>query len=370
MNSKTIKKSTFFINSSLIPLIFLCFFLQSMRLSAQSEKFQFRGFGHQEYTLQKKDSLDSYFSIGEHDFFITANLSSRISFLGEYVVRFNSGSGTAFLPSIERSFIKFNYINNHSVIAGKVHTPVNYWNDVYHHGRLLFPVIDRPFSFSYLVPLHTLGIQFQGQNLGKSGFGYDLVLGNGVASTDNFQGGVNPSVTAALHIKPVSGMRIGLSYYANRLGRNFSGPHIGHNLTPIGTQQKPYKGSLDIQLISSSFAWFDKKIELLNEFSFNQSRTDSLGRALSFANFSYFGYRLSDHQVPYVLLDYVHTSEKDLHVYPVEMLKAALGYRYEFNYLINLKAQLEHTWVQKSDGHLLTHTLGNIGFRLQLAYGF
>ena len=343
---------------------FLLFFTQ---LSAQTE---FRGFGHQEFSAVRKNNTDAYFSIGEHDFFVTSNLPNRMSFLGEYVIRFNPASPTSFLPSIERSFLKFNYTNNHSIIGGKVHTPVNYWNDTYHHGRVFFPVIDRPFAFSYLVPLHTLGIQLQGQNLGKAGFGYDVMLGNGIASSDNFQSDFRPSVTLAFHFKPLPEMRIGASVYYNDLKNNFSGAHIGHAITPSANPANLYRGPLRYQLYSSSFSWFGPKLELLNEFSFNRTSTDSLGSAFNFANFLYLGYRLNDQQIPYLLIDYIHTSEKDLHVYPIEMLKAALGYRHEFSYQVNLKSQLEHTWVQNADGHLAHGKLGTLSFRLQLAYCF
>ena len=350
-----------------LGLLLLFFYIES---KAQQDRTWFNGYGHQEFSLIHKDSTDGFFSIGEHDFFVNPVLGKGLTFLGEFVILYNPNSATAFLPSIERSFLRYNYTNNHFLIAGKVHTPVNYWNDTYHHGRVFFPVIDRPFAFNYLVPLHTLGVQLQGQNLGKIGFGYDLLMGNGIASTDAFQGNFSPAVTLAFHIKPISGMRIGASYYFNHLQRNFAGPHIGHALTAGGIQQKPYRGALDYNLVSASFAWFGEQWEVLNEASFNQTRTDSLGIARSYANFLYVGRRFGDSKIPFLLVDYIHTSEKDLHVYPIEMLKAALGFRYEFSPLINMKAQLEHTWLQNSSGHLDHNKRGSIGLRLQLAYGF
>jgi hypothetical protein len=266
--------------------------------------------------------------------------------------------------------MRFNYTNNHNIIAGKIHTPVNYWNDVYHHGRVFFPVIDRPFSFSYMVPLHTLGLQMQGQNLGNLGFGYDIVLGNGIASSDNFQKGINPSLTTAFHIKPLPGMRIGVSYYHNQLKENIAGSHVGHSIAPGIAPSQRYKGPVNFQLISGSFAWFEKRFELLNEFSFNQTRTDTLGTADNLANFTYIGYRFNDHNVPFILVDYIKIANNDLHIYPTELLKTAIGYRYEFNYLVNLKAQVEHTWTKHSSEHLVHAHLQTLSFRLQLAYGF
>jgi hypothetical protein len=338
--------------------------------TAQLKQTQFNGFGHLEYSLIHNDSTDSYFSIGEHDFFVSSNNSKRISFLGEYVIRFNGNSPTNYLPSIERSFMRFNYINNHSVIVGKIHTPVNYWNDVYHHGRVFFPVIDRPFAFTYIVPLHTLGLQFQGQNLGQWGFGYDAVIGNGIASSDNFQGGFNPSITAAIHIKPIPGLRVGASHYYNHLSQNKSGTHVGHSVAPGNNSSNLYKGKVDFGLTCGSVAWFGKRFEFLNEFSFNQTRTDTLGTANNVANFTYAGLRFNDRNVPFVLVDYIHIADNDVHVYPVQSLKLALGYRYEFNYLVNLKAQIEHTWMNHSDEHLLHGHLGVLSLRAQLAYGF
>jgi hypothetical protein len=337
---------------------------------AQFEQTKFNGFGHQELSIIRKDSTDAFFSMGEHDFFVSSNLSKRISFLGEYVIRFNTSSSTSFLPSIERSFIRFNYINNHSIIAGKVHTPVNYWNDVYHHGRVFFPVIDRPFAFTYLVPLHTLGLQFQGQNLGPLGLGYDFMLGNGIASTDNFQGGFHPSITAAVHVKPIPGLRLGASYYYNQLSQNKAGTHIGHAVSMGSNPLRLYKGPLNFQLYSTSLAWFGKKLEFLNELSVNRTRTDSLGIAFNFSQFTYLGYRFNDNNIPFVLLDYIKTSDKDLHVYQTELLKLALGYRYEFNYLVNIKAQIEQTWSRHSQGNLVHPHFNNLGLRIQMAYGF
>jgi hypothetical protein len=353
-----------------LPVLIILLIISANKSFSQSEKTKFNGFGHQEYSLVRKDSVDSYFSIGEHDFFVTSNLTPRISFLGEFVVRYNAASSTGFLPSIERSFIKFNYVNNHSVIAGKVHTPVNYWNDVYHHGRVFFPVIDRPMAFSYLIPLHTLGLQFQGQNLGSSGFGYDVMFGNGIASNDVFQGGFDPAFTAALHVKPVEGMQVRASYFYNYMNQNRTGVHIGHSITSGVNASKLYRGPVQLQLFSTSLKWFGSNVEFLNEASLNLSRTDSLGTARGISNFTYVGYRFNDKNIPFVLLDYIKIGKEDLHVYPTEMLKLALGYRYEFNYLINLKAQLEHTWMKHGDAPLIHDHIGNLGFRLQLAYGF
>ena len=338
---------------------------------AQKPVTQFNGFGHVEYGIQKaNDNTTSSFAIGEHDFFITSKLNQKISFLGEYVVRFNGSSATSFLPSIERTLLKFNYYKNHNIIAGKIHSPLNYWNDVYHHGRLFFPTIDRPLSFSYLIPLHTLGVQFQGQNLGRLNFGYDLVVGNGISSTDIFNASTRSSLTAAVHIKPVDGMRIGASYYSDYLPNNTSGVHSGHSGTKPHFSGALYKGAVKFRLAAFSFAYFNERYELLNEFIYNKTITDTLGKANNYSNFLYAGLRIRDKHVPYVLIDYINIEERDLHAYPIVTQKYALGYKHEFTPHINLKSQIEYSDSRLPHGSH-DHTLGNNwSLRLQLAYGF
>jgi hypothetical protein len=345
--------------------------LAACTLLAQKPITQFNGFGHVEYSLQRaNDATSSYFTVGENDFFVTSKLNNKISLLGEYVIRFNSNSATSFLPSIERTLVKFNYYKNHNIITGKIHSPLNYWNDVYHHGRLFFPTIDRPLSFSYLLPLHTLGVQFQGQNLGHLNFGYDVVAGNGISSTDAFNASTRSSLTAAVHIKPVDGMRIGASYYSDYLPNNTSGVHSGHSGTKPHYSGTLYKGGVQFRLSAFSFAYFNEKFEILNEFVYNRTKTDTLGKADNYSNFLYAGLRIRDKHVPYFLVDYLHIDKKDLHAYPLITQKFALGYKHEFTTYINLKTQIEYSESRlPHDEH--EHKLGdNLSFRLQLAYGF
>jgi len=348
-------------------------FLQTHVLYGQKIETQFNGFGHLEFHLDNADETNAYFSIGEHDFFVNSQLSKRISFLGEYVIRFNGQSGTSFLPSIERSLVKFNYYKNHNIIVGKIHTPVNFWNDTYHHGRLFFPTIDRPLSFSYIVPLHTLGLQVQGQNLGKWNFGYDIVVGNGVNSTDGMNTGMNFSYTAAFHIKPFENFRFGLSHFYEAADSHNPGSHSGHSLSYEHYSGDPYIGPITLNLTSASISYFGNKLEVLNEASYNQTYTDTLGAANNFAHFMYLGYRINDNAIPYIVTDFIQIAENDLFVRSLNLMKLSLGFRYEFNHLVSLKGQLEYMSQMQGHGHSGHdhHQMSpNFGFRIQLAYGF
>ncbi|MEY3405453.1 MAG: hypothetical protein RL161_883, partial [Bacteroidota bacterium] len=190
MNYRKPKPYMFTKLSKVIILSFLFLFvLWHPNASAQDQerKTMLNYYGAIEFTANRPNGpYNTFFTLGEQDFFITSRITDRISFLGETVVKFDPKSGTTFSPSIERAQMKFDYYKNHSLIVGKIHSPVNYWNDVYHHGRVFFPTIDRQVACSHFIPLHTVGARFMGQGLGKLTFGDDFGVGNGSSSSAVF----------------------------------------------------------------------------------------------------------------------------------------------------------------------------------------
>ncbi|MEY3085515.1 MAG: hypothetical protein RL037_1695 [Bacteroidota bacterium] len=352
-------------------LIFLACVINSA--TAQRVRSVVNGYGHMNYNLfydlqKNSDPALSYFELGEHDLFVNTFFNDRISFLGEFVVRYTKGTPTTFSASIERARLKFDYYKNHSVITGKIHTPINYWNDVYHHGRVFFPSIDRPTSFSYLIPLHNLGIQFQGQNLGKWNFGYDAVLGNGFSASDAFDDNISPATTLAFHIKPIDNLRIGASYFYDFLtDASVTGVHSGHTQAPSHINITKYKGNLHYNLASQSIAYFGAKHEFLNEFVYNVTHTDSLGYANNLSNYTYYGYRLKDQHVPFAIVDWMSIAENDLITYHYDIMTTWLGYRYEFSETINVKTQVGYSFNFLNNSHA---AFNNLQCKVQFAYGF
>lgn len=327
-------------------LILLWALLLGFALRGQ-DRINVQIYGHIDYELNRypnakdtrNDGLGS-FTLGEHDFFVTSKITEHISFLGETVITGSKSSSTGFAASIERARLKFNYYGNHSILIGKMHTAINYWNDVYHHGRIFFPTIDRPLAFNYYVPIHALGIRAQGQNLGNLKFGYDLQVANSLESMDASGNSLNFNYNASLHIKPVDGMRLMVGFNNDFLPSNMPGPHA-HSGNVHHNHSMMYRGPVDLNQLHFSIAYFGKDWEFLNEFAYVQTRTDSLGISNSFANFTYIGYRLKSVWVPYAFADFITMSENELHHMPVSGLKYGMGIRYDINDNINVKLQYE-----------------------------
>lgn len=343
-------------------------------LQAQQAQVQTRVFGHLEQTTRSSGGdTDAFFTLGEHSFFAVGSNGDRLSFLGEFTLRTGAGSSSGFVASIERALIRYAYADRHAVIVGKVHSPVNYWNDTYHHGRIFFPTVDRPLAFSHLVPLHTLGVQLQGQNLGKARLGYDLMIGNGIAATDATDNGDSPAMLAAVHVKPVDGMRLGVSYYSDFMENNGYGAHSGHTVTSSERPAVLYSGPMDYHLASASLAYFTERFEFLQELALNTTRTDSLGTARNRTSFTYVGARFRERFVPYVFADRMVVADNDLHTYPEDERKRAIGLRIEWSPLIHLKIQaeqLDRRTAHTHGGGPHTDVARLRQMRLQLAYSF
>ncbi len=339
-----------------LKLVSLAFVLFCGLLVQAQPDTQIRGFVDFG-TNYKNDQVN--FTLGEQDLFITSDISDRVSFLGESVFKFSANSPTKFDVSIERIILKYNIKGNHNVLFGKHHTPVNYWNDSYHHGRVLFPTIFRPMMFDMgVVPLHTTGLRFQGQNLGKLRFGYDALIGNGVASTDAIDINKMKSMMLGAHITPKDGLRIGLSYYQDYIPKG-AALHHSSNVSKQNVKQALYSGSV---------SYFGSKYELLAESSMVVNKNDSTGVNVSPTAYVYAGYRTKYKLVPYMRVDLLNFSSEEVLFSNKRQRGALVGLRYEINYLTVLKLEYNYTESMSMANHSSMTNTRAINF--QFAIGF
>jgi len=305
-----------------------CFMINPHLILAQ--KTEIKGFIDVR-TWYDKEKEKLSFGLGEQDLFITSTLSDRFSFLGETVFKYDASSTTKFSVSIERIVLKYNVGGNHNILLGKHHTPLNYWNDTYHHGRLFFPTIDRPLLFSSeIIPIHTTGIDFQGHDLGSLRFGYDLMFGNGLASDDVVDNDAHKSITAAVHIKPANNLRIGASFYNDIIS---AGSTVHGEVHPHQVDQHQY---------SASIAYFGKKFELLTEGALVTNKTDSTGTKQTISTYIYGGYKLNEKLTLYFRLDQQQFEEGEVYFHPDDATLLLLGSRCQINYLTVVKLEYQY----------------------------
>ncbi|MFM7234484.1 MAG: hypothetical protein ACKO7B_18455 [Flavobacteriales bacterium] len=80
--------TSLFARGRICILLLLTFLIDPNYVDAQQRNTLLKIYGHLQYNFDGvgEAGADSYFSLGEQDFFVTSNLSNRISFLGETVV--------------------------------------------------------------------------------------------------------------------------------------------------------------------------------------------------------------------------------------------------------------------------------------------
>ncbi len=318
----------------------LIFFLLTARFSFAQDT-QIKGFVDV-LTTYEKDKVS--FGFDEQDLFITSVINDRISFLGESVFKFTPSSPTEFSVSVERVIIKYNIKGNNDLIMGKIHTPLNYWNDSYHHGRVFFPTIERPLLFAAdIIPLHTVGVGVQGHDFGKVKFGYDLFIGNGLGSSEIFDNDKSKSITVAVHIKPWGRWRFGASWYHDVIAK---GADVHGRTIDWRVRQ---------HLLTASVSRFGKKFELLAESTLGINHTDTTGSKKTFASYLYTGYKITNKIVPYIRFDNIHYQPGEIYFQKDNVTSLVVGMRYEINYLavVKLEYQYKHSEITNNTNKVI-----------------
>lgn len=333
------------------------FFFVGTFSQAQSflDKTKIKGFVHFEGSFDLDERKPSFY-VGEQDLFITSQVTDKLDFLGESVIRYSSLDQN-FHSSIERIILKYNYFRNHNVLGGKHHTPLNFWNDTYHHGRVFFPTIDRPLLFKKnIIPIHTTGISFQGQNLTDLRFGYDIMLGNGISTLDKTTNSNNNlATTIALHIKPFDGMRTGITAYYDKIDANAIS--TGHHST--GTVYE----SLDQQIYTAYFSYLNPKIEIIAEGStvFNKGNISGINQANTF--YAYLGKPIEKLKlITYVRYDLLLLEEDEVYFSSHDQEQIVIGLRHELNYKAVVK--IEYQFYREQ------HVTDRNMIKVQIAIGF
>ena len=125
----------------------------------------------------------SAFAIGALDLFILSRLADNLSFLGELV--FETNEDGEFVVDLERLALKYTVSDRFWASVGRHHTTLGYWNETFHHGLVLQPVVERPAVLQFeddggVLPVHSVGLAVGGRWFrGHWGLDYAGDISNG-----------------------------------------------------------------------------------------------------------------------------------------------------------------------------------------------
>ena len=307
---------------------------QSDAMADMASRTNIHGFTDVSYlTGGANTGRTSAFGVGQFDLYITSAVADRLSFLGETVFEYDDASDE-FVVDVERVIAQYQLSDNLRLEAGKVHTPLGYWNNAYHHGFVMQPTIDRPQVVQFEddggpLPIHTVGLQLSGRDLSSAHLGFDLLVGNPLGNrptSDNRNGA--SSVTVALHTQVTPALRIGLSGYRDRVAAGSRTP-LGDTLTAPMTQT----------IGGAYVAYFSQRAETVVE-GHEVSNQRAGGTTRSPNWFAYAGVRVGARVVPYAMHEDVRMADADPYFASDRFRRETLGIRYEYAASAVLKTEL------------------------------
>jgi hypothetical protein len=194
------------------------------------------------------------FALGELDFFLTDQISSKFSFLAETAVSACpygcSGAINASGIEVERLMLTYKPSEYFQISFGRFHSMIGYYDLAYHHATWLQTSVDRPFLFAFedhggILPIHNVGVSTQGKlPSGSWNLHWGFEVGNGRASNNLFTEPVQNNVDEnngktydfAVWAKPdwAPGAELGASVYhdrlypagATRIGQTIASAHV------------------------------------------------------------------------------------------------------------------------------------------------
>jgi len=300
------------------------------------------GFSDINFAAIDRPGSRSGFTEGQFVLHMNSALSSKVNFFGELSLTARSDAGigtppaTGFNVEVERSIIQFQQNDYFKVSFGRYHTPINYWNETFHHGQWLQTSISRPemvqFGGSFL-PIHFVGALVEGAApAGGLNLNYNFGLGDGRSSVISKAGdwgdvNNNRAWLVSLFSRPSAlyGLQFGGSVYRDLI-------------TPVGV----LAGTAFHEWIESAHVvWSKENPEVIAEFANVTHQEVGASTSNSQAWYVQSAYRLPRSArlwKPYYRFEYIHIPGSDKLFRAVPSLAGStVGVRYDISSFAALK---------------------------------
>ena len=122
------------------------------------------------------------FTLGSMSLYLTPQFTDRVRGLLELVFEFDRNGNLA--TDLERLQLGYAFGDAATLWMGRVHTPLGYWNNAFHHGQQIATSLRRPQFIDFedrggIIPVHTVGAWVTGSKAALGGkVTYDLFAGN------------------------------------------------------------------------------------------------------------------------------------------------------------------------------------------------
>ncbi len=176
------------------------------------------------------------FRLGQLVGHVSAALSDRFNVFGE-VAATSRTDEVRF--TVERLIVRFDLRDEFKIGAGRYHTPIDYWNEAYHHGLWLQTTATRPEAIgaASVIPIHFVGLMVEGTVPGRAGLGYAVGVGNGRHGNVSLAGEAgdineNRALIGEVYVEPTAlrGLRVGGAIYADRLSPDGTAAEIDERI--------------------------------------------------------------------------------------------------------------------------------------------
>jgi hypothetical protein len=304
-----------------------------------------RGFTNIDFAVNE-DRLPQTFSLGQFDLFVTSALSENWSFLAE--VNFEFGDDNALAVDVERAQLRYAPWDAFTISAGRMHTPLGYWNQTFHHGSWFQTTAGRPEMYLFedeggILPVHEVGVQAAGTLHGRAiAFKYRVGVVNGrgripdeVTNLQDRNDGKAVSVLLALAPVAVKGLEVGVDAYLDRI--------------PADPDVPGREGEIRERILGAYLTLLRSDTELLAEVSHVHHRDEVSGGEFDTWGLYAQGSRKIGHWRPYYRFDKVDVADGDPFLSPKDLSRHTVGLRFDPMPWVGLKGEYHLTRLRGED---------------------
>jgi hypothetical protein len=312
-----------------------------------------RAFSNVDFAINEEGQPDT-FALGQFDTFMTSALSEDLSVLAEVVFEFDEDNQAVL--DVERVQLKWAPSDLFTLTAGRMHTPLGYWNQTYHHGAWFQTTATRPEMYLFeddggILPVHMVGLQAAGTwHSAVAEWKYSAALVNGrgripdeIPNAQDRNDGKAVSLWAGVAPSGVPGLEFGAAGYLD-------------TLPPDGEARS---GDLRERILGGYLVYQHRGVEVLGEVS----RVLHRGEGREYETWGFYaqgGVRIG-RSTPYYRFDRVDVADGDPFLAPLDVSVHTLGLRVDVQTWTALKAEYRHR---------REHGEGVDSARLQAAFTF